>query len=114
MDGAEPVLCKRKMNGPCAHCINPEDYEILESFNPAVSYCRCKFCNRRYILAELFLDAMCIETIDQLIWKEFAELPDTNDIVAYILDHKPYYASSSGGPFHLLEDRPRPGPAPAD
>ncbi|MEQ8350914.1 MAG: hypothetical protein RH862_05485 [Leptospiraceae bacterium] len=92
------------MEGPCPHCTTSGEYEVLQKLDPQAEFCRCPFCQRTYLLAELSLDAMCIESIEQLIWKEMDD-PPSGDALGYVLENKPYYASSHGGSYHRIDAR---------
>tara|TARA_Y100001937_G_scaffold11083_2_gene13549 strand:+ start:75422 stop:75754 length:333 start_codon:yes stop_codon:yes gene_type:complete len=93
------------MDGPCIHCTDPSAYEVIQDPGQGVLFCRCPACNRTYVLAELNLDGMCIESIEQLIWKELDRLPESGDILGFVLENKPYFASSRGGAFYPVEKR---------
>ena len=92
------------MEGPCNSCTAVGEYEVLQRLGNQVEFCRCSQCNRTYLFAELSLDAMCIEAIEQLLWKEMSDPPDS-DPLGFILDNKPYFASSRGGAYHRVESR---------
>lgn len=92
------------MEGPCPSCTNPERFSLLKKLEAQADFCHCPDCSRNYILAELTVDAMCIEMIEQKIWKEMDDPPQTNDVIGYLLDHRPYFASSRGGDFHVIAD----------
>ncbi len=90
------------MEGPCHSCTVAGEYEVLQKLGSQVEFCRCGNCGRTYLLAELSLDAMCIEAIEQILWKEVSDSP-AGDPLGFILDNKPYFASSRGGLFHKVE-----------
>lgn len=98
------------MEGPCGGCTQRGQYEVLQKLDASSDFCRCQVCGRTYVLAELHLDAMCIETIEQKIWKEMETPPRSEDPVDYLMKSRPYFASSRGGAFHKVEERSA-GPA---
>ena len=93
------------MEGPCPSCTDPQRFSLLKKLEPQADFCHCPDCSRKYVLAELTVDAMCIETIEQKIWKEMDDPPQTGDVIGYLLDHRPYFASSRGGDFYAIAER---------
>lgn len=91
------------MTGPCKSCTNSGSYQVIRELNGG-RYCHCPKCNRNYLLANMEIDAMCIEQISQYLWKEMPTDPGIiNDPGLYILNHRPYFATSSDHPDNFVE-----------
>jgi hypothetical protein len=91
------------MNGPCKYCLDKNRYALIRKL-PGGEYCYCANCSRHYVMAKIEIDAMCIEQISQLLWKEMDHDPgELNEPELYILNHKPYFASTSDLPDSFIE-----------
>lgn len=88
-----------KIAPPNSCCLDEAQHRVLRDLRGG-SAVECTTCGRRYFTAEMFMDEACIQPISLRLWKEVEgegdlpanELHSSVDLVAYIMDHKPYFA----------------------